>query len=102
MNENRKYTGRELFAEYDNVWNVTELSARTKYARDALHHVVCRCYADARCSNVRWTGSAWIIDGDHVAEIMAADRAFPREYCSRRALVDILSAAIDGARKEDL
>jgi len=102
MNASRKYSGRELLAEYDSVWDVTELSAPTKYARDALHYAVCRCYADARCSNIRWDGAAWIIDGDHVAEIMAADCAFPREYCPRRTLVEILCAAIDSARKEDL
>lgn len=83
------YDGRKLCAKYNAELNVTEVSARAHRARCALCYVVYLCHPDAH-----WTGSTWIIDGDVVAEIRVADRAYPRDDCTPRELVETLCAAI--------
>ena len=67
------YDGYKLDAVKCDSMDDTEIAAKTKEARWALRRVVCTLWPDAK-----WCGNSWLVAGDHVAEIRAADIAYPR------------------------
>ena len=67
------YDGLRLAAVYCDSLGATEISAQTTVAGWALRRVVRNLWPDAT-----WGGNSWLVAGDHVAEIRAADIAYPR------------------------
>lgn len=57
------YEGAHLSAEYDADYDCTEISGQTYQCKDALKGL----------DGARWTGSAWIVDGNKVAHVRNAD-----------------------------
>lgn len=57
------YEGAHLSAEYDADYDCTEISGQTYPVKDALRGL----------DGARWTGSAWIVDGNRVAHVRNAD-----------------------------
>lgn len=57
------YEGAHLSAEYDADYDCTEISGQTYQCKDAIKGL----------DGARWTGSAWIVDGNRVAHVRNAD-----------------------------
>ena len=57
------YEGAHLSAEYDADYDCTEISGQTYQCKDAIKGL----------DGARWTGSAWIVDGNKVAHVRNAD-----------------------------
>lgn len=57
------FEGAHLSAEYDADYDCTEISGQTYQCKDAIKGL----------DGARWTGSAWIVDGNKVAHVRNAD-----------------------------
>jgi len=57
------YEGAHLSAEYDADYDCTEISGQTYQCKDALKGL----------DGARWTGTAWVVDGNLVANVRNAD-----------------------------